>query len=157
MTLYEIDQQINEFLLFAQENELTEDEIKDTLDSLKMDRADKIDNIACYYKNLLAESEAIKLEEAKLRDRRQVKENRATRLKEYLARALDGNKFETARVKCSWRKSETVEVEDIKQLPDKFLRYKDPEADKSALKTALKAGQEIKGAHLVANNNLSVK
>ena len=60
MTLYEIDQQINEFLIFAQEQELTEDEIKDTLNSLVMDRVDKIDNIACYYKNLLSDVEALK-------------------------------------------------------------------------------------------------
>ena len=122
-----------------------------------MDRVDKIDNIACYYKNLLAEAEAIKLEEVKLRDRRQVKENRATKLKEYLARALDGNKFETARVQVSFRKSDRVAIDDLTKLSEDYLRYAEPSADKTAIKEALKAGKEVTGAHLEQNLSMTIK
>ena len=158
MTLYEIDRRIDDFLSYAEDIELSEDEIKDTLDSLMMDRAEKIDNIACYYKNLAAEAEAIKLEEVKLRDRRQAIDSKADRVKAYLDRALAGNRFESARVKVTYRKSEQVVVEDLDKLGKQFLRIKQTiEPDKSLIKEAIKTGAEVEGAHLEVKNNISVK
>ena len=158
MTLYEIDRRIDDFLSYAEDIELSEDEIKDTLDSLMMDRAEKIDNIACYYKNLAAEAEAIKLEEVKLRDRRQAIDNKADRVKAYLDRALAGNRFESARVKVTYRKSEQVVVEDLDKLGKQFLRIKQTvEPDKSLIKEVIKTGAEVEGAHLEVKNNISVK
>lgn len=158
MTLYEIDRRIDDFLSYAEDIELSEDEIKDTLDSLMMDRAEKIDNIACYYKNLAAEAEAIKLEEVKLRDRRQAIDSKADRVKAYLDRALAGNRFESARVKVTYRKSEQVVVEDLDKLGKQFLRIKQTiEPDKSLIKEAIKTGAEVEGARLEVKNNISVK
>ena len=158
MTLYEIDRRIDDFLSYAEDIELSEDEIKDTLDSLMMDRAEKIDNIACFYKNLAAEAEAIKLEEVKLRDRRQAIDNKADRVKSYLDRALAGNRFESARVKVTYRKSEQVVVEDLDKLGKQFLRIKQTvEPDKSLIKEVIKTGAEVEGAHLEVKNNISVK
>ncbi len=158
MTLYEIDRRIDDFLSYAEDIELSEDEIKDTLDSLMMDRAEKIDNIACFYKNLAAEAEAIKLEEVKLRDRRQAIDNKADRVKSYLDRALAGNRFESARVKVTYRKSEQVVVEDLEKLGKQFLRIKQTvEPDKSLIKEVIKTGAEVEGAHLEVKNNISVK
>ena len=69
----------------------------------------------------------------------------------------DGKKFETARVRLSWRSSESVEVNGIDALPDEYLRFKDPEPDKTKIKAALKAGVELKGCMLVAKQNLQIK
>lgn len=158
MTLYEIDRRIDDFLSYAEDIELSEDEIKDTLDSLMMDRAEKIDNIACFYKNLAAEAEAIKLEEVKLRDRRQAIDNKADRVKAYLDRALAGNRFESARVKVTYRKSEQVVVEDLEKLGKQFLRIKQTvEPDKGLIKEVIKTGAEVEGARLEVKNNISVK
>ena len=158
MTLYEIDRRIDDFLCYAEDMELSEDEIKDTLDSLMMDRTEKIDNIACYYKNLAAEAEAIKLEEVKLRDRRQAIDNKADRVKAYLDRALAGNRFESARVKVTYRKSEQVVVEDLEKLGKQFLRIKQTvEPNKGLIKEVIKTGAEVEGARLEVKNNISVK
>ena len=157
MTLYEIDKQIGELLIFAAEQELTEDEIKDTLNSLVMDRVDKIDNIACYYKNLLSDVEALKAEENKLADRRKAKENKAEGLKRYLSSILEGQRFETARVKVSFRKSDRVAIDDPTKLSEDYLRYSEPTADKTAIKEALKAGKEVAGAHLEQNLSMTIK
>ena len=54
------------------------------------------------------------------------------------------------------RISKRVVVTDWELLPVEFLRFKDPEADKTALRKAL-AEQEINGAHLEENESLSVR
>jgi hypothetical protein len=40
---------------------------------------------------------------------------------------------------------------------ERFLRYKDPEADKTAIKNALKAGETVPGAELVSKTNMILK
>ena len=121
----------------------------------------KIENVALYIKNKQAEADMIKAEADKLAERAKAKANEAKRCKEYLssfmANYYDGEKFETARVRLSWRSSESVEVNGIDALPDEYLRFKDPEPDKTKIKAALKAGVELQGCTLVAKQNLQIK
>ena len=121
----------------------------------------KIENVALYIKNQQAEADMIKAEADKLAERAKAKANEAKRCKEYLSNFMatyyDDKKFETARVRLSWRSSESVEVNGIDALPDEYLRFKDPEPDKTKIKAALKAGIELKGCTLVAKQNLQIK
>lgn len=159
MTLYELNKQIEE----AVENGFVDAETGEILDDsalndLQMARDEKIENIAIMIKNYKAEAEAIKAEKMNLAKRQQVMENRAEWLKRYLASNLDpGEKVTTPRASISWRKSETVEVEDIWKIPDQYLKRRDPDPDKTAIKAALKAGEQITGAMLVTKNNLQIK
>ena len=54
------------------------------------------------------------------------------------------------------RSSKRVVVTDWEALPIEFLRFKDPEPDKTALRKAL-AEQEIAGAYLEESESLSVR
>ncbi len=74
-----------------------------------------------------------------------------------LSDVLNGEKFKTARVECSFRKSQRVEVENIELLPEEFLKCKDPEANKTAISKAIKEGKEIAGVRLVNALNLQIK
>lgn len=124
-------------------------------------RDQKLENLAMYIKNQQAEADMIKAEADKLAERAKAKANEAKRCKEYLANFMatyfDGKKFETPRVRLSWRSSESVEVSGIDALPDEYLRFKDPEPDKSKIKADLKAGKEIKGCQLVPRRTLQIK
>lgn len=159
MTLYDINKQIEE----AVENGFVDAETGEILDDsalneLQMARDEKIENIAIMIKNYKAEAEAIKAEKMNLAKRQQVMENRTEWLKRYLASNLDpGEKVSTPRASISWRKSETVEVEDIWKIPDQYLKRRDPDPDKTAIKAALKAGEQVTGAMLVTKNNLQIK
>lgn len=121
----------------------------------------KIENVALYIKNQQAEADMIKAEADKLAERARIKANEAKRCKEYLTgfmtNVYGGKKFESARVKLSWRASEVVEVSGIDALPDEYLKFKDPEPDKSKIKADLKAGKEIKGCQLVPRRTLQIK
>lgn len=153
MTIYEINQAIMECV------DLETGEIIDTeqLDKLTMEREAKLENVACWIKELKAEAEALKAEKMAFAKRQQVAENKMESLKKYLAYALDGQAFKTVRASVTFRKSQAVEIADIYKLDENYLRYKEPEADKTAIKEALKAGKTVAGATLVENTSVIIK
>lgn len=152
-TLYEIDRRILA-LVDEETGEITDFE---QLDKLQLERDEKIENIALWIKNLKSDEESYKTEKQSFEDRqRQAKQKRES-LERYLTAVLNGEKFKTAKVECSFRKSQRIEVDDISSLPDEFLKYKDPEADKTAIKEAIKEGKEIAGARVVIALNLQIK
>lgn len=153
MTLYEIDQAIMNCL----DNETGEIIDAELLDSLQMERTEKIENVACWIKELKAEAEALKAEKLAFAERQKVAENKAESLKNWLAYVLNGEKFKTTRASITFRATDKVEITDIMQLDESFLRYKEPEADKTAIKEAIKAGQKVAGATLVSNTSVIIK
>ena len=153
MTLYQIDQAILDCI------DLETGEIIDTeqLDKLTMEREAKLENVACWIKELKAEAEALKAEKQRLAERQKVAENKMESLKKYLAYALDGQAFKTVRASVTFRKSQAVEIADIYKLDENYLRYKEPEADKTAIKEAIKQGKTVAGATLVENTSVIIK
>lgn len=162
MNLYEINRAIESF-----EFEVSEDgEVLNfaELDELQMARGEKIENIACYIKNLTANANAIREEEKSLAERRNAIEKKAARLRQYLADMLNGEKFESARCAISYRKSTVVEFENVDETIDwlqhnreDLLRFRQPEINKAEVKTLLKNGGEVFGAKLVEKNTMGVK
>lgn len=152
-TLYEIDQAILDCV------DMETGEIIDIekLDQLQMDRERKVENTALYIKNLLSDAAAIKEEKDKLAERQRVCEGKARRLKEYLSKYLAGEKFKTPKVAISYRRSESVNVSDIWKIPEEYLKYKDPEPNKTAIKAVLKSGGEIPGVQLIETQNIQIK
>ena len=153
MTIYEINQAIMECV------DLETGEIIDTeqLDKLTMERETKLENVACWIKELKVEAEALKAEKQRLAERQKVAENKMESLKNYLAYALDGQAFKTTRASVTFKKSQAVEIVDIYKLDENYLRYKEPEADKTAIKEALKQGKTVAGATLVENTSVIIK
>lgn len=127
--------------------------------ALEMERDKKIENLGCWYKNLLAEAEALKAQKNAFAEREKAAKAKAESLKGFLGRYLNGKKFETAKVAMSFRKSEAVEFDAkcIGDVPEEFLKFKDPELDKVAVKKAIKAGESVPGCELVQRQNLQIK
>ena len=71
----------------------------------------------------------------------------------------------TPRVVISFRKSEAVEIENESdfvawaqsQNRDDLLTYKDPVPNKTAIKKAIKDGQNVSGAELLGKANIQIK
>jgi hypothetical protein len=159
MTLYEIDAAI--LALANEDGEITDYE---ALDALTMERDRKLENVACWIKDLTAEAKAIREEEKALAERRQKAENKAERLKEYLDHALQGQKFSTARCAVNYRTSTSTVCDDEEKLL-KWLRrnkYKDcytttTSLVRSGIGALIKQGVAVPGAHLEEKKNLNVK
>ena len=153
MKLYEIDQAIMD-CIDMETGEIVNEEL---LNDLQMERDAKIENVALWIKELKAEAEALKAEKLAFAERQKVTENKMESLKKWLAYALNGEKFKTVRASVTFRTTDKVEVADIYKLDENYLRYKEPEADKEAIKKAIKAGQEVAGATLVENTSVIIK
>ena len=152
-TLYEI----NEEILNCVDTETGEIIDPEKLSQLQMDFDDKVEGIALWIKDLLSDATAIKAEKDKLAERQRVCENKAKNLKEYLSGFLGGAKFKTSRVAISYRKSKSVDVQDITALPEEYLKYSEPTANKAEIKKALEAGTSVPGCVLVENSNIQIK
>ena len=162
MSLYELDTKIKGCIQLDAEHVVdTEDgEIFDLqqFEALQIERGQKIEGMCCYIKNLMAEAVAYEAEEKRMRERRAAKEREIDRCKGYLAGVLYGEKFETPRCKISWRKSEICNVLNIDAVPDEFKRTKVTiDADKTAIKKAIKAGAEVPGAEVIQKLNMTLK
>lgn len=158
MSIYDIDDSI----LSLVDMETGEIEDEKRFDELQMERRQKVENIGCYYKNLIAEAKAMRDEETTLAQRRKAIENKAERIKNLLAYALRGEKFESPKVRCSYRKSKSVQVDDAfvawaQEHADDLLTFKEPVPNRTAIKEALADGREIKHAEIVTNESLQVK
>lgn len=163
MTLYEINNAILEAIAAGLDPETGEIVNTEALDALELARDEKIENLACYIKDLSADAKAIREEEKILAERRRSMEAKADRLTRYLSDALDGEKFATARCQIGWRKSTKVEVDDSfvdwaqKYGRDDLLTYTAPKPSLTAIKDVLKTGIEIPGAELVTTNSIQIK
>lgn len=158
MSIYEIDDAITSLV----DMETGEIDDEKRYDELQMERTQKIENIGCYYKNLVAEAKAMREEEANLAQRRKAVENKAERIKNLLAYALKGEKFESPKVRCGYRKAKSVQVDDsfvawAREHADDLLTFNEPSPNRKAIKEALEDGREVEHAEIVTNESLQVK
>jgi len=160
MTIYDIDAEFTKTMdellsVFDEETgEVTDidrfEELKKALDGLAEERKQKISNVACWYKSLVAEANAIKEEKQKLAKRQAACENKAENLKKYLEYALQGEKFKDARVNITYRPTKSVGFipdYDYSKLPPEFQKVT-IEPKKTEIKKAIESGVEIPGAFI---------
>lgn len=153
MNLYEIDSAI----MNCVDMETGEIIDMEALEDLQMERDQKIEGIGCWIKNLLADAKALKEEKDNLAARQKAAENKAASLKTFLSRYLNGEKFKTAKVTISYRKSDSVDITEGAVIPEEYLKYSEPTPDKIGLKAALKAGEEFPGISIVTSSNIQIK
>lgn len=168
MTLYEINRQIEQLLADAfsldeETGEVTENAAAlIELEKLSIAKDDKIEAIACYIKDLDAMAEAIRAEHIAMAARYKRYADKAAKVREYLQAALDNEeiaKFESAKVKITFRTSETTQIEDLWMIPKEYIREKQTvtrDADKMAIKKAIKAGIEVPGAYIEQRRTMKI-
>lgn len=169
MTLYDIDAQIAALDGAAEDDMLIDQEtgelisVSQALDALRMEREAKLENVACWVKNLCAEADAIREEEIRLVKRRKTAETKAANLKAWLLDAMtreDGttDKLKTGRVAVSVKRNPTSTVVDDALLPSTYKVAKITyQANKEMIKRELLAGGEVPGAHLEYGRSVIIK
>ena len=169
MTLYDIDAQIAALDVAAEDDMLIDEEtgelisVAQALDALRMEREAKLENVACWVKNLSAEADAIREEENRLVKRRKAAETKAANLKAWLLAAMtreDGttDKLKTGRVSISVKRNPPSTVVDDELLPSTYKVAKITyQANKELIKRELLAGGEVPGAHLEYGRSVIIK
>lgn len=155
--LYDIDAKIMECMANCIDPDTGEITNSEQLEALQMERQTKLENVALYIKNLKADAAIYKAEKQAFAERQAAAEKRAESLSEWLKKALDGQKFKTEKAEVNFRKTQKVEILDIWDLNEDLLKYSDPTPDKAAIKRAIKAGEEVKGAKLVDDISMTIK
>ena len=152
-TLYEIDAAILACI------DLETGEVLDgeQLAALQMEREQKIEGVALWYKNLLSDAAQYKAEKDAFAEKERRAKATAERLKQWLTEALQGEKYNSARVSVSYRSSSSVVVDDVLNLAPRFVTFKDPEPNKVAIKEAIKNGEEVNGARIESKQSIIIK
>ena len=164
MNLYELNLAFNNLLevLENTEDEITKDLVTNSLNEIKMQTTEKIENIIKYIKNLESETVAIETEVKRLQQRKKATENKINRLKEYLkdfTSTTENKKYNTGLFTLSVRKNApSVNVVDLKAIPNTFIKKEVVETvDKAAIKKAIKDGQEVSGVELIQSESILIK
>jgi predicted nuclease with TOPRIM domain len=170
MRIYEISEEFRTLRDLA-ENEQYDSEtgeiaddsqtIKELFDSLCITLSDKLEGCAYILNELELQSDALKREAKRLNERAKRLDNNYTSLKSLMLSALvelPEAKLKTQKFTFSTRKSESVNIEEGFNMQGKYSRVKTTyEPDKTAIKTAIKAGECVIGAELVTNTTLTIK
>lgn len=159
-TLYEIS---NDQLAILGDIELNEGEItteiQQRIDLLAENFEQKAIAYAYVIKQYEGEESLIDAEIKRLQELKKKSAKVSDYLKERISAAMiefGFTEIKTPTLKLSFRKSEAVEVVDESLLGQKFFSYK-PTIDKTEIKKAIKAGEEVAGARIVNNQNLQLK
>lgn len=164
LTLYEIAKEHRADLDKLAELDLDEQTLTDTLDGMGGELQVKAQSVACFIRNLEATAAQIKEAEAQMAARRKALENRAARVKDYLLASMmvaGVDKIECPLFRMTVRDNPAaVEVYEPGLIPQQFMRQPEPpppSPDKTAIKEAMKAGQEVPGCRLTQGKRLDIR
>ena len=159
-SLYEIAWMYRQVLEMEPESEDEFGAMMTALDELQGELTEKADNIVKYIRNLSAEADALKAEEAALYKKRKAAENKAERLKAYISAqmTLCGLKeLKAGLFKLRFQPTTpAISIIDESAVPEKFHRVK-IEIDKLAIRDALKNGEEVPGIELQRGEALVIR
>lgn len=132
-------------------NGASPEEVAAALESIEADIKTKCVQVAYFIRNLSADVESLKAEEARLSKRRKEAENHIERLKQYLADGMAENSLTTTGdgiISVTRGKPKPALIIDSEDdIPDQYRKIKTESSfDRKALLDDLKAGQEIPGA-----------
>ena len=127
------------------------------LHGLQMERRQKIRNIACWIKNLLADARAYEEEEKTFATRKTAAKNKADSLKQYLSDCLHGEKIQDKEFSIGWRKSQRIHIDEGAAIPAAYLIPVPDKVDRQGLKDALRQGVLLPGITLVEYNNIQIQ
>lgn len=163
-SIYELKAEFDTLWMIL-EDELADDEvIADAFQTATEDLTIKLENCCKYIKNEEAVIAGLKEEEERLNARRKAKENAVKRLKELMKMAMlaaGEKKIQCGTFTTSVQNnapSVVVDEQYLENIPQEYLRIKEPEIDKKKMLEDLKAGKDLEGlAHLEVGQSLRIR
>jgi hypothetical protein len=142
------------------EGELTP-ELSTQLDITKEQLEDKATSYCYLTKQLDVDTDQIDVEIKRLQALKSAKVKLQEELKNRVSEAMQRfgiEKIEKNNLKLSFRKSESLIIDEDAKVPNEFVKIKMTESvDKVKLKEYIQSGKKIKGIVVVTNQNLQIK
>lgn len=157
--LYELADKYKEL---SEREDLDPEVLQDTLDAINDALEDKADNIAAWIDDLTSAAKRKKEKAKEWNDSAKADLNKANSLKRYLVQELTHagkKKMETDHFLLSTRNNApSTVIDDETLIPDTFKITKVTESvDKTAIKEAIKLGEDVPGAHLQTSKSINIK
>jgi phage host-nuclease inhibitor protein Gam len=161
-SIYAITDDYRQLLDMLDEGEVEPQMILDTLEGIDAEFEDKAENYAKIMKNMASDVEGLKAEIARLTARKRTLETNIDHMKTTLQSAMEATgktKFKHGLFSFGIQKNPpSVSILcDVKDIPERFLRYKDPEADKKAILEEIKGGAEFDWAEVTQTERLAIR
>ena len=164
MTLYELTNDYINLLALAEDPDTDPEVLADTLEGLDGQLEDKADNYAKVIRQIESDVNGLKAEIERLQARKTAAQNNIDRMKanlEQMMIATDKTKFKTELFSFGIQKNPAKVVMDeqyIENVPEEYLKYKDPEIDRKKIAEDLRAGKDLGGiAHLEQSESLRIR
>lgn len=163
-SIYELTADYLQILEMMEDPELDPQTLADTMEGVEGELEIKAENYARVMKNLEGDVAALKAEETRLSEKRKTIENNIKRMKQTLQSMMTitgKTKFKTELFSFGIQKnapSVIIDASDINNIPPDFLKFKDPEVDKTKIKEAIQGGADLSGiAHLEQTESLRIR
>ena len=163
-SIYELTQ---DYLIISEmmENpELDPEFLADTMEAVDGELEVKAENYAKVMKNLDGDIEALDNEIRRLTSRKKALENNIKNMKKTLQSmmTITGKiKFKTDLFSFGIQKnapSVIIDASDVNNIPSDYLKFRDPEVDKTKIKEAIQNGADLTGiAHLEQTESLRIR
>ena len=163
-SVYELKQG---FILLAnmiEDETVSEEDILDAWNNQTDDLKEKFENCCKYIKNVESDIAGLKEEEARLKAKRKSLENSIKRFKDLMHETMNAageKKLPCGTFTVSLQKNpESVVMDEphIENIPEEYLKFKEPEIDRAKIKEHLKAGVDLEGiAHLEQTEGLRIR
>ena len=172
MNLYNINNEIDKLweelqTVDEETGEIKENpEILNQIEALQISKQDLLKWNCLKYKDLQAFVKAVSEEIKELQHKKKVADTLINRIENYIKLNIEeGTKIKEPNFEISWRKSESIEVDDtldLEELHNNFPQICEEEIKYKVSKTAAKAylkqtGTLPEGMKLITKNNISIK
>lgn len=161
MTLYDLTNDFITVLEMAQDPEIDEQVIADTLEMIGGDIEYKADGYAKIITQLSANVEILTSEIKRLSDRKSAISKNIDKMKSMLTYAMNSTgktKFKTDFFSFNVQKNPlSLVVDDVEKIPQEYLIPQEPKVDKKAITALIKSGEPCDYAHLEQTEGVRIR
>lgn len=164
MHLFELNEKFDAIVAMIEDddNEIDEQVLIDTLESIELDRDLKLDNIATLIERNNAYANAYAEKQKKLQAAKKQLQTANKRLQWYMTQAMDQAGMKELKTENHMLRPRnyqaSVVVDDTSAIPEQYMVTKTTVApDKTAIYKAIKAGEDVPGAHTEPNRKTVIK
>lgn len=164
MHLFELNEKFDAIVAMIEDddNEIDEQVLIDTLESIELDRDLKLDNIATLIERNNAYANAYAEKQKKLQAAKKQLQTANERLQWYMTQTMDQAGMKELKTKNHMLRPRnykaSVVIDNTHAIPDQYMVSKLTIApDKTAIYNALKAGEEVPGVHTKPNRKTVIK
>jgi hypothetical protein len=162
--LYQLTTELRQLERLADEGDIPEEVLRDTLEGLTGEIQVKAENVAAYVRNTQATADAIGEAIVEMQLRKKRIEAHADYVRRYLHTNMEASGI--TKISCPWftvaikQNPPRIVIDDETQIPPELMVQPPtpaPYPDKTAIKERIKAGEVVGGCHVERGTRLEIK